>query len=183
MNDPGEYQQFVIVSTRSDNTTRSFGITTGNPADIGSRGGHVVRDQRNMEKGPSWLSSPSEWPQDKRLDLEASPESKAEAKLTKQILAVAITEPDVFDELLDGYPSPKLSRIGAWIHRFITKSKKDSRERHVGPIKTTAIKQQQLWWTWRDQKEAEGDPHFLSNQIQLNLQSNDEGSSRMLSEN
>ena len=123
------------------------------------------------KKGPSWLSSSSDWPPDKRL--KASPESKAEAKLTKQILSVAITEP-VSDELLDKYPLPKLLRIGAWMYRFIANGKKDSRERDVGPIKTSTIKQQQFWWTRRVQKEAEGDAHFQIDQIQLNLQSNDE---------
>ena len=49
------------------------------------------------------------------------------------------------------------------MHRFITYCKKDSRERNVGPIKTSKMK-----------KEAKGNPHFQTDQIQFNLQSNDE---------
>ena len=44
----------------------------------------------------------------------------------------------------------------------------------VGPIKTSEIKQQHLWWTQWVQKEAKGNPHFQTDQIRLNLQSNDE---------
>ena len=152
INNQGKYQQFVancVNKIRQHNQVIWHYVpTTNNPADVGSRGGTVMTNEL-WRKGPSWLSNPSKWPPDKRL--EATPEIKAEAKLTKQILAVAISKPDVLDEL-----------------------KKDSRERGIGPIKTSEIKQQQLWWTQRVQKEAKGNPHFQTDQIQLNLQSNDE---------
>jgi hypothetical protein len=125
-----------------------------------------------MEERSNVVEQPSEWPPDKRL--EATPETKAEAKVVKEILAAATTEQDIFDELLDKYQLSKILRIGAWIYRFISNCRKDGREREVGPIKTSEIKQQQLWWILRVQREAEGDLHFRTDQIQLNLQPNDD---------
>ena len=148
INDQVEYQQFVVNCVNKirqhNQVIWRYVPTTNSPADVSSRGGTVMTNEL-WRNGPSCLSNPSKWPPDKRL--EATPESKAEAKLTKQILAVAISKPDVFDELLDKYLLPKLLRIGAWMHWFITNCKKDSGERGIGPIKTSKIKQQQLWWT------------------------------------
>ena len=175
INDQGEYHQFVANRVNKiqqhNQITWHHVPTTDNPADIGSRGGNVVNNEL-WRKGPTWLSNPSEWPPDKRL--EATAETKAEAKVIKEILAVATIEPDIFDELLDKYQLSKVLRIGAWIYRFISNCKKDSREREVGPIKTSEIKQQQLWWILRVQREAEGDLHFRTDQIQLNLQPNED---------
>jgi hypothetical protein len=149
INDQGEYHQFVANRVNKiqqhNQITWHHVPTTDNPADIGSRGGNVVNNEL-WRKGPTWLSNPSEWPPDKRL--EATAETKAEAKVIKEILAVATIEPDIFDELLDKYQSyrrySKVLRIGAWIYRFISNCKKDGRDREVGPINTNKIKQQQL---------------------------------------
>ena len=171
----GEYRQFVANRVNKirqhDRITWHHVPTTDNPADVGSRGGNIGNDEL-WKNGPSWLSDPSKWPPDKRL--EATPETKAEAKATKEVFAGATAKPDMFDELLDKYCLPKLLRIGAWIYRFITNCKKQHHERELGTIKTNEIKQQQLWWIRRAQKDTQGDPHFETDQIQLNLQPNDD---------
>ena len=173
INDQGEYNQFVtnrVSKIREHNQITWHHVpTSDNPADIGSRGGSVTRNEL-WRKGPPWLSTPSEWPADKRL--EATPETKTEAKQVKEIFAIATTERDIYDELLDKYQLHKLLRIGAWIRRFMDRCKKDCHVKQTGPIKTKEIKEQQLWWIRRVQNEAERDPHFRADQLQLNLQPN-----------
>ena len=169
----GKYNQFVtnrVSKIREHNEITWHHVpTSDNPADIGSREGSVTRNEL-WRKGPPWLSNPSEWPADKRL--EATPETKTEAKQVKEIFAIATTERDIYDELLDKYQLHKLLRIGAWIRRFMDRCKKDCQVKETGPIKTKEIKEQQLWWIRRVQKQAERDPHFRADQQQLNLQPN-----------
>ncbi len=105
------------------------------------------------------------------MRLEPSPETQAEAKATKEILATATTKSVIFDQLLDKHQLPKL---GVWTRRFITNCRKHRGEREVGPIKTSEIKQQRLWWIRWAQTESREDPYFQGDQIQLNLQLNED---------
>jgi hypothetical protein len=173
INDQGDYRQFVANRVNKirqhDQITWHHVPTTDNPADVGSRGGNVVNNEL-WRNGPSWLSRQSEWPPDARL--EPSPETQAEAKAIKEILATVTPEADIFDQLLDKHQLPKLLRIGAWIRRFITNCRKRQGEREVGPIKTSETKQHKVWWIRRVKRQSRGDPHFQADQLQLNLQPN-----------
>jgi hypothetical protein len=169
----GDYRQFeanrVNKIRQLDQITWHQVPTTDNPADVGSRGGNAVNNEL-WQNGPLWLSRQSEWPPDARL--EPSPETQAEAKAIKEILATVTPEADIFDQLLDKHQLPKLLRIGAWIRRFITNCRKRRGEREVGPIKTSETKQHKVWWIRRVKRQSRGDPHFQADQLQLNLQPN-----------
>ena len=58
-------------------------LKTDNPGDIGSRGGNIGNEEL-WKNSPLWLSDPSKWPTAKLL--ETTPETKAEAKATKEYL-------------------------------------------------------------------------------------------------
>ena len=87
--------------------------TAQNPADLGSRCGSVENHQLWSEG----LRNPSEWPKD--VILESTPETRAEAKVKREILEVEATEKDEFELLIGKYSLPKVLRIGAWMQRFI----------------------------------------------------------------
>ena len=112
--------------------------TTDNPADLGSRGGSVI-DHILWWKGPKWLSHRQEWPPE--IVTRASPETKAETKMTKEILHAAVERAtDVFDDLLGKYKLWKVLRVGAWINRFILNCKAKRRDTDFGPLCASEIK-------------------------------------------
>ena len=100
----GEYRQFVANRVQKiqqhDKVVWHHVPTSQNPADLGSRGGSVAKNHLWRE-GPTWLSNRSEWPAD--VALEATAETRAEAKVKREILAVTSVESDEFDQLLDKY--------------------------------------------------------------------------------
>jgi hypothetical protein len=117
--------------------------TEENPADIGSLGGSTVNNEL-WTNGPEWLSDPETWP--KSAIIESSPETNAEAKVTKSILATAITrDDDRMDKLLEAHGLRKVTRIGARVRRFVNNSKCPISERETGPLKTAEIQDQYLW--------------------------------------
>jgi hypothetical protein len=63
--------------------------TDGNPVDVGSRGGLNIVNNDLWRNGPEWLSDSSKWPH--RVILESSPESNAEAKVSRKVLATTTT--------------------------------------------------------------------------------------------
>ena len=69
-------------------------------------------------KGPQWLARKEEWPPD--LITNASPESMAQAKATREIFAgaIATTSTDDLDALLDKFSYWKAIRVCAWIRQF-----------------------------------------------------------------
>ena len=84
----GEHRQFV--ANRVNKIQQHQGIvwhhvpTDQNPADLGSRGGSVINAPLWMN-GPPWLPYPDHWPPN--IEVQASSESRAEAKIAKEILA------------------------------------------------------------------------------------------------
>lgn len=174
INDQGEYRQYVanrLHNIRQHDQIKWHHIPTAdNPADLGSRGGNVVTN-RSWKEGPTWLSNLSEWPPDKTL--KPTPDTRSEAKVVKEIFKAAIAKQDVFDQLVDKHPPPKLLRIGARIRRFIGNCTSQPPDRKDGQLNTQKIKQQQLWGIRRVQKAVHGDSHFQADQLQLNLQLND----------
>ncbi len=107
INDQGDYRQFVTNRVNKirqhDQIIWHHVPTTDNPEYVGSRGGNVVNNEL-WRNSPSWLNSPSEWPPDTRL--EPSPETQVEAEATKEVLATATPESDIFDQLLDKHQLP-----------------------------------------------------------------------------
>ena len=78
------------------------------------------------KEGPTWLSNRAQWPAD--VTLEATVETRAEAKMKQEVLAVTSTEEDEFDQLLKKHELHKVLRVGAWNQRSITNCR-------VSPIK------------------------------------------------
>ena len=105
--------------------------TEGNPADLGSRGSKCV-DSELWQHGPDWLSDPSKWPPN--IVLEPSQESRAEAKILKNVLTTTTATPrvsDQLDELLEAHELRKVLKIGAWIRLFIENCRRAVNEREL----------------------------------------------------
>ena len=123
--------------------------------------------------GPPLLSNPDKWPQN--LEVKPSFESRAEAKVTKEILSLALPKKDAFSELLEKHNLWKTLRVCAWITRFLANCKKPNSRRTNGPLTTDEIKRQEAWWTNRTQIEARNSKNFPADELQLNLQPNKSG--------
>ena len=80
-----EYKQFVGNRVRKIKEKESViwrhVPTQENPADLGSRGGPVNKENVLWWERPNWLKDPASWPPD--IVTTATPESEAEAKATK----------------------------------------------------------------------------------------------------
>ena len=88
-----------------------------NPADLGSRGGHVDNTNRLWLEGPDWLATEENWPPE--IVTSPNKESLAETKPVREIFNVAIPQPDEFDQLLMKWNLWKTLRICTLILRFI----------------------------------------------------------------
>ena len=172
----GDYRQFVanrVWKIQEHSQVSWHHVPTAqNPADVGSRGGVVATNQL-WKEGPTWLRNRSEWPTD--VTLEATAETRAEAKVKQEILAVASVEKDEFDQLLDKFSLVKVLRIGAWIQRFLDNCRTKPKERKSGPIDTEEIERVKLWWIKRAQLQAQQDVRYEADQLHLNLQPNHRG--------
>ena len=111
---PGEYKQFVSnrvnkIQAHRDVLWRHVG-TSENPADLGSRGGHVAH-QALWWNRPKWLSNKEQWP----LDIVTSPSkgSMAEAKATREIFAVVVAVTDELDDVLEKFTYWKAIKVCA----------------------------------------------------------------------
>ena len=138
---------------------------------MGSRGGSVINAEL-WQYGPKWLPDPTQWPPD--TTLEPSTETKAEAKVTRDVFAVAIPVQDAFDQLLANHELWKVLRIGAWLRRFIHNCKTTAMTRESGPLTTIEIETQKKWWIKRAQHDAQNNAHYEEDQLQLNLQLNEQ---------
>ena len=172
----GEYKQFVAsrvhkIQNHSEITWRHV-PTAENPADLGSRGGSVTNAEL-WWKGPEWLRHREKWPPE--IVTKSSPESKAEAKVTRELLATTVEQGDAFDDLLNKHKLWRVLRTCAWVNRFLHNCKSNKSERAMGPLTTQEIEDQRLWWTKRVQHEAKNQPKFQKDRMQLNLQENQEG--------
>ena len=130
--------------------------TDQNPADLGSRGGTVTSMSLWMN-GTPWLSNPDKWPQSH--EVKPSFESRAEAKVTKEILSLALPK-DAFSELLEKGNLWKTLPVCAWIAKFLANYKKPNSRRTNGLLTTDEIKRQEAWWTNRTQIEARNSKNF-----------------------
>ena len=68
------------------------------PQTLASRGGRVDESSKLWLNGPFWLAKEEEWPAD--IVTISSKESQEEAKVAKDVLAVAVKIQDELDDLL-----------------------------------------------------------------------------------
>ncbi len=77
------------------------------------------------------------------------------------------------DKLLEAHGLRKVSRVGAWVRRFVNNLQCPISERKTGSLSTAEIQDQYLWWTKRAQRDATINGEIENLKIQLNLQLND----------
>ena len=142
-----------------------------NPTDLRSRGGSV-RGAEIWWKGPSWLGDPAQWPPE--IATEPSPESRAERKVQKELLAVGVEGRNELDDLLEKFGLRKAMRNGAWISRFLRNCCCLSNKLH-GPLTAAELAEHELLWIKRAQKEGMSNTNCIMDEEQLNLQPNKHG--------
>ena len=124
-------------------------------------------------KGPNWLPNPELWPAP--VDTEPSKEFEAEAKLVKEVLALAIEPDDKLHKLLQKHEFWPTIRITAWVARFVNNCKSDKANRLLGPLTTAETIKQVKGWVLRVQQRYINTEQFREDQLRLNLQRNEEG--------
>ena len=144
--------------------------TKENPADLGSRGGQVD-DSKLWWQGPQWLSDKEKWPTD--IVTNRTPESQAEAKITKELFNGATASTGCLKVLLGKFDLTKTLGIIAWTARFIRNSRLKKQERMMGPLTTDEIENQHLFWTKRP-REIQSDD-VTDDRQRLGLKENDQG--------
>ena len=169
----GEYKQFVGNRVRkireSEHVTWRHVPTLKNPADLGSRGGPVDKDDL-WWNGPKWLCDQAQWPPD--IVSEATSESQ-ETRPVKQLFAMEIADNDELDELLSKHTLWRTLRVCAWISRFAHNSRGPKASRTRGPLTTREIEKQKTFWIRRVQVRCTD--KFEEDRLRLNLQPNEEG--------
>ena len=100
--------------------------TDQNPGDSVGRGGNVGNTVMWINYA-SWLPFPDQWPPN--VDIGPSPESSAEAKETKKVVAMALPTKDEFTEVMEKYNLRKAFRICAWVARFHFRCKVELKDR------------------------------------------------------
>ena len=146
--------------------------TQENPADLGSRGGSVQGEEL-WWKGPKWLADRENWPSD--IVTSSTPQSQAEAKVTREIFAVAQVVTDEFDALLEKFAFWKALRVCFWISRFVNNSRKPIKERTKGPLTTEEIEQRKHFWITRAQESENRSEKFGDDSLRVNLHEGREG--------
>ena len=172
----GNYKQFVSnwvskIQQHSNVQWRQM-MSQDNPADLGSRGGSVQGEEL-WWRGPKWLAEKESWPCD--IVTSSTPESQAEAKVTREVFAGAREVTDEFDGLLEKFALWKVLRVCAWISHFVNNTRKHKEQRTNGPLTTDKIKRQTLFWVARAQNNAKGSEKFEEDRLQLNLQEKQDG--------
>ena len=175
--DKGNYKQFVANRVKKINAKDYIEwrhvSSDQNPANIGSRGSQNEELLELWLKGPNWLPNPELWPAP--AETEPSKESEAEAKLVKEVFAVAIEPDDRLHQLLQKHEFWPTIRITAWVARFIHNCKSDKANRLLGPLTTAKTIKQVKGWVLRVQQNYVNTEQFQEDQLRLNLQKNEEG--------
>ena len=144
-----------------------------NPADIGSRGSQNEELLELWLKGENRLPNPELWPAP--AETEPSEESEAEAKLVKDVFAVAIEPNDGLHQLLQKHEFWPTIRITAWVARFIRNCKSGKANRLLGLLTTAETIKQVKGWLLRVQQSYVNTEQFREDRLRLNLQKNEEG--------
>lgn len=169
----GKYKQFV--SNRVAQISAKNFINwrhDQNPADVGIRGTESKELLEIWLKGPDWLSTPDVWPA--LVQPKSSEESEAEAKLIKEVFAVATEPKDTLYLVLEKQKFWHAIRITSWVARFIYNCK-SSKENHLsGPLMTQETDKQVKFWVNRTQHSKINTDQFHDDQLKLNLQKNED---------
>ena len=91
------------------------------------------------------------WPSD--IVTSSTPQSQAEAKVTREIFAVSHVVTDEFDTLLEKFALWKALRVCGWISRFVNNSRKPNKERTKGPLTTEEIEQKEALLDYASARE------------------------------
>ena len=102
-------------------------------------------------------------------------ESQVEAKVVRELFAVAEAKTDEFDALLEKFSYWKTLRVLAWISRFVHNTRAINAPGIKGPLTTKEIDQQRLFWEKRVQESCKGEEKLEEDRLQLNLQENQNG--------
>lgn len=116
----GSYKQFVSnrvqkIQQHPEVKWRHVG-TKDNPADLSSWS-RSIENGELWWRGPEWLLDRERWPAD--IKTTATPESQAEAKVIREVFAVAQAKTDILDALLVKFSLCKTLRVCSWMARFI----------------------------------------------------------------
>ncbi|XP_028419006.1 uncharacterized protein LOC114544621 [Dendronephthya gigantea] len=145
--------------------TRSYG---GKPGGSGEQGGDVQHKEL-WWNGPEWMAKPEVWPRD--IVSQSSAESQAEARVTREIFAVATeTNPDQLDLILKDHELTKAVRVIAWIARFIYNCRNPDNVIR-GPLTTDELMAQHEFWIKRAQQSSDNE----EDRLRLNVQPNEQG--------
>ena len=147
--------------------------TKQNPADVGSRGCKAGHLSSLWLPGPEWLPNREEWPEE--IVTSSNKETEAEARLTKEIFAVAVEPKDDLDELLEKHVFWRTVRVTGWVGRFSQNCRSKKLYRIRGPLTTAETDKAVKWWIRREQGRYSVTEKFQEDQQRLNLQKNDEG--------
>jgi hypothetical protein len=123
-------------------------------------------------KGPEWLPSPDQWPE----DIVAQPGKESESEV-KNLFAAAVEVKDEVDELLQKHTFWKSIPIRGWITRFVNncKVKFAKTGQQSGPLTTTETEVQvELLVKKFTERQIETE-QFKNEQLRLNLQRNVNG--------
>ena len=104
----GDYKQFVSNRVRKIQE-KKYIQWKENPADLGSRGGHIYNCSDLWWHGPMWLPFPESWPAD--IATTPTKESQTEAKIIREVLGVTVKTDDDLDLVMNKYDLWKAIRI------------------------------------------------------------------------
>ena len=167
-----QYKQFVAnrvnkILQHPDIQWRHVPISK-NPADLASRGGQPTE---LWTTGPEWLADHEKWPPNPVT--KPSEQSRAEAKLVKEVLAAAAQAEQVPTEravLLEKYSLKKTLQIMCWVHRFIHNCR-NPKERSLGLIKYEELAAEEKEFV----REAQAADPPTAREADLNLTVNGDG--------
>ena len=127
--------------------------------------------------GPKWLAEREQWPDD--IETIPTGETETEAKLVRDVLAIAVKVDDNLDQLMVNHTFWKAVRILSWVARFLhscrNKPKQRLSGRLSGPLKTEEIDEQVGVWVKRAQAAYLKTEQFEEDKLMLNLQKNSTG--------
>ena len=99
--------------------------------------------------GPKWLAEREQWPDD--IEIIPTSETETEAKLVRDVLAIAVKFDDNLDQLMVNHTFWKAVRILSWVARFLHNCRHKPKQRLSGPLKTEEIDEQIGVWVKRAQ--------------------------------
>ena len=146
--------------------------TKDNPADFGNRSGSVENGEL-WWRGPEWLLDRERWPAD--IETTATSESQAEAKVIREVFAVAQAQIDILDALLVKFSLWKTLRVCSWMARLIRNLRGDKARRSKGPLTIEEIEMQRHLLLKRALDNSKRDERFEDHCVHPNPQENADG--------